>query len=247
MFSWNTFLDKLSNKIIGIVNVTDDSFTGDGILGNTEKINHVYDLAEKKDIQFLDVGCMSTKPNFSSLSTDEEMHRLSSFLEVKNKNFSYSIDSFNPNVINKALNNGFCVVNDVSGARESEVLKAVKDHGAGLIIVHRNVDSLFIHEKMDYKNIINDVKNDLRKQIKHVLANGIRKENIAIDLGLGFGKTMEQSALLLESVGQFVDDYPLIVGYSKKKFTKLLNISDDEILDHCNKAGVSLVRLHLVD
>ena len=100
---------------------------------------------------------------------------------------------------------------------------------------------------MDYKNIINDVKNDLRKQIKHVLANGIRKENIAIDLGLGFGKTMEQSALLLESVGQFVDDYPLIVGYSKKKFTKLLNISDDEILDHCNKAGVSLVRLHLVD
>ena len=190
---------------------------------------------------------MSTKPNFSSLSTDEEMYRLSSFLKVKNKKFSYSIDSFNPKVINKALSNGFCVVNDVSGARESGVLKAVKDHAAGLIIVHRNVDSLFIHEKIDYKNIIKDVKNDLRKQIKHVLASGIRKENIAIDLGLGFGKTMEQSALLLESVGQFVDEYPLVVGYSKKKFTKLLNISDDEVLDHCDKAGVSLVRLHLVD
>ena len=184
MFSWNTFLDKLSNKIIGIVNVTNDSFTGDGILGNTDKINHIYEQAEKKDIQFLDVGCMSTKPNFSSLSTDEEMHRLSSFLNVKNKKFSYSIDSFNPNVINKALSNGFCVVNDVSGARESGVLKAVKDHAAGLIIVHRNVDSLFIHEKIDYKNIIKDVKNDLRKQIKHVLASGIRKENIAIDLSL---------------------------------------------------------------
>ena len=100
---------------------------------------------------------------------------------------------------------------------------------------------------MDYKNIIKDVKNDLRKQIKYVLASGIRKENIAIDLGLGFGKTMEQSAMLLESVGQFVDEYPLVVGYSKKKFTKLLNISEEEILDHCNKEGVSLIRLHLVD
>ena len=118
----------------------------------------------------------------------------------------------------------------------------------------KNLDSLLLQRKkkvqsnsVSVSSIIKDVKNDLRKQIKYVLANGIRKENIAIDLGLGFGKTMEQSALLLESVGQFVDDYPLIVGYSKKKFTKLLNISDDEILDHCNKAGVSLVRLHLVD
>ena len=247
MFSWNSFLKELTNKIIGIVNVTDDSFTGDGILGDTNKINHVYKLAEKKDIQFLDIGCMSTKPNFSSLSTKEEMDRLSSFLEVKNKSFSYSIDSFNPNIINKALKNGFRVVNDVSGARDSEILKAVKAHSAGLIIVHRNTNSKFIHEKMDYKNIIKDVKNDLRKQIKYVLASGIRKENIAIDLGLGFGKTMEQSAMLLESVGQFVDEYPLVVGYSKKKFTKLLNISEEEILDHCNKEGVSLIRLHLVD
>ena len=65
-------------------------------------------------------------------------------------------------------------------------------------------------------------------------------------LGLGIGKTMEQSAILFESIGQFVDEYPLVAGYSKKKFTKLLKSSEDELLNHCNKNAVSLVRLHIV-
>ena len=247
MFSWNSFLESLPNKILGVLNVTDDSFTGDGILGKINTVHQIYESAEKKDIKFLDIGCMSTKPNFSPISTKEEIFRLNSFLEIKNENFNYSIDSFNPVVAKKALENGFSVVNDISGATNSEMLRTVKNYSAGLIIVHRNPNSSFIHDKVEYKNIINNVKNDLRQQIKDVLASGVRKEKIAIDLGLGFGKTMEQSAILLESVGQFVVEYPLVVGYSKKKFTKLLKVSDDELLNHCQKEGVSLVRLHVVD
>ena len=246
MFSWKTFLGELNTNIVGIVNVTDDSFTGDGILEKTHTINQIYQTAIKRDVQFLDIGCISTKPIFSSITTEEEMRRLNSFLEIKNTSFNYSIDTFNPIIARKALENNFCVVNDVSGARNSEMLKVVKDYSAGIIVVHRNPNSSFIHEKVNYQNIIRDVKNDLRKQIKDVLGSGVRKEKIAIDLGLGFGKTMEQSAILFESIGQFVDEYPLVVGYSKKKFTKLLKSSEDELLNHCNKNAVSLVRLHIV-
>ena len=247
MFSWKTFLGELRNNIVGIVNVTNDSFTSDGILGKTQSINKIYKTAEQKDIQFLDIGCQSTKPNFKPISTTEEIKRFNSFLEVKKDIFSFSIDTFNPVIAQKALENSFCVVNDVSGAGNSQMLKIVKDYSAGIIIVHRNPASSFIHEKVNYKNIISDVKNDLRIQIKDVLESGIGKEKIAIDLGLGFGKTMEQSATLLESIGQFVGEYPLVAGYSKKKFTTLLNASDDDLLNHCKKNEVSLVRLHVVD
>ena len=181
MFSWKTFLGELRNNIFGIVNVTNDSFTGDGILGKTESINQIYKKAEQKDIQFLDIGCQSTKPNFRPISTKEEMKRFNSFLEVKKDSFSFSIDTFNPVIAQRALENGFYAVNDVSGAQNSEMLKIVKDYSAGIIIVHRNPASSFIHEKVNYKNIISDVKNDLRIQIKDVLESGIGKEKIAIE------------------------------------------------------------------
>ena len=155
MFSWNSFLESLPNKILGVLNVTDDSFTGDGILGKINTVHQIYESAEKKDIKFLDIGCMSTKPNFSPISTKEEIFRLNSFLEIKNENFNYSIDSFNPVVAKKALENGFSVVNDISGATNSEMLRTVKNYSAGLIIVHRNPNSSFIHDKVEYKNIIN--------------------------------------------------------------------------------------------
>ena len=75
----------------------------------------------------------------------------------------------------------------------------------------------------------------------------MNRDQIAIDVGLGFGKTQEQSATLLESISQFVGDYPLVVGYSRKKFTQLLKTSDEELLNHCQNQGVSLVRLHFID
>ena len=104
-----------------------------------------------------------------------------------------------------------------------------------------------IHEKSDYKDIVRDVKNDLMKQVENILESGVNRDQIAIDVGLGFGKTQEQSATLFESIGQFVGDYPLVVGYSRKKFTQLLKTSDEELLNHCQNQGVSLVRLHFID
>ena len=247
MFSWSNFLGELSNNILGIVNITNDSFTDDGLLNKPEKIPQVYEAASKLDIDFLDIGCVSTKPNFTPVSTEDELKRLNTFMRFKNDNFHYSIDSFNPIVAHEALEKNFLVVNDISGAKEEKMIETVKRHSAGLIVSHRNQNSSSIHEKINYKDVVRDVKKDLRFQVKNILDRGVNKNQVAIDLGLGFAKTQEESAVLLESVGEFVGDYPLVVGYSRKKFTSLLQASEDELLTHCQNQGVSLVRLHFID
>ena len=247
MFSWSDFLGKLSNNILGIVNITNDSFTGDGLLHKSEKIPEIYEAALKLDINFLDIGCVSTKPNFTPISTEDELNRLNTFMRYKNDNYYHSIDSFNPTVAHEALENNFSVVNDISGAKEEKMIETVKRHSSGLIVSHRNQNSLSIHEKINYKDIVKDVKRDLRLQVKNLLNRGVSKNQVAIDLGLGFAKTQEESATLFESIGEFVGEYPLVVGYSRKKFTNLLQASEDELLMHCQNHGVSLVRLHFID
>jgi len=247
LFSWSDFLGKLSNNILGIVNITNDSFTGDGLLHKSEKIPEIYEAALKLDINFLDIGCVSTKPNFTPISTEDELNRLNTFMRYKNDNYYHSIDSFNPKVAHEALKNNFSVVNDISGAKEEKMIETVKRHSSGLIVSHRNQNSLSIHEKINYKDIVKDVKRDLRLQVKNLLNRGVNKNQVAIDLGLGFAKTQEESATLFESIGEFVGEYPLVVGYSRKKFTNLLQASEDELLMHCQNHGVSLVRLHFID
>ena len=138
-------------------------------------------------------------------------------------------------------------MNDISGAKEEKMIETVKRHSAGLIVSHRNQNSSSIHEKINYKDVVRNVKKDLRFQVKNFLDRGVNKNQVAIDLGLGFAKTQEESAVLLESVGEFVGDYPLVVGYSRKKFTSLLQASEDELLTYCQNQGVSLVRLHFID
>jgi len=210
LFSWDKFLKNLSNNLLGIVNITSDSFSGDGLLNKVDTIPKVFESASKRDIKFLDIGCMSTKPNFTMIETEQEVSRLNTFVQSKNDTFHYSIDSFNPIVAEEALKNNFIVVNDVSGSRNENMMDIIKKYSSGLIICHR-------------------------------------KEQIAIDPGLGFGKTQEQSAKLLDSIDQFVGGYPLVVGYSKKKFTKLLKASDQELFTYCEKQGVSLIRTHFID
>ena len=216
MFSWDNFLGKLTNNLLGIVNITNDSFSDDGLLNRQEKIPEVYETASKKGINFVDIGCISTKPNFKSITTEEELLRLNSFLEHKNDNFYHSIDTFNPIIAEEAFQNNFSVVNDVSGVQDQRMITTLRKHSAGLILTHRNNYSSSIHEKSDYKDIVRDVKNDLMKQVENILESGVNRDQIAIDVGLGFGKTQEQSATLFESIGQFVGDYPLVVGYSRK-------------------------------
>ena len=247
MSNWNQVLSSDNSKILGIINLSNDSFTGDGVFDNDEKLNKLLKSAKQKNINFIDVGCASTKPGFVNITTKEEIERLNYFINTNQNKFSFSIDSFNPIVAKHAVENYFEIINDVSGFMDEEMVRIAIESRSKIILVHRHPKSESLHHKMIYKNVVKEVKEHLNSKIKSLISLGVREEQIAIDPGLGFGKNLSDSVDLLLNIKELKDNFPLIVGYSKKKFIKNIQMSNSDLFKHCVDSGVSLVRMHLTN
>ena len=245
MFSWKSFLSDLENPILGIINITPDSFFGDGVLGSTKLLNDKFSLAKEMNIGFLDIGCISTKPNFKNLKKQEELKRFEFFLKNMRKNFKFSIDSNNLEVISKALDAGFSVINDVYGLNNEKIISKAIQSKCGIIVVHRHPSSKNLHEKMEYKDVVKEVNAQLNNQVSKLINLGINESQIAIDPGLGFGKNIEDSAKLLLNIKDLAGELPTVVGYSNKRFLDLISLTKESLLKLCYNSGVSLVRLHI--
>ena len=247
MLSWGQILKDIQEPILGIINITQDSFSGDGVLGNDIMLFKKFEYAKKRNIKILDIGCVSTKPGFQEVSLVEEQDRLYSFLINKSNDFIYSIDTMNSNIAKIAIDNNFSIINDVGGFLSREMIDLAIKTNANIILVHRNQESVTLHEKKQYNDVINQVKDEILIKVSELINLGIKKEQIAIDPGLGFGKEMKDSANILKNIEQFQVGYPLVVGYSNKKFLQFVELSSDEVYKHCKLSGVSLMRLHLND
>ena len=247
MSNWNQVLSSDNSKILGIINLSNDSFTGDGVFDNDEKLNKLLQSAKQKNINFIDVGCASTKPGFVNITTKEEIERLNYFINTNQNKFSFSIDSFNPIVAKHAVENYFEIINDVSGFMDEEMVRIAIESRSKIILVHRHPKSESLHHKMIYKNVVKEVKQHLNLKIKSLLSLGVKEEQIAIDPGLGFGKNLTDSVELLLNIKELKENFPLIVGYSKKKFIKKIPMSNHDLFKYCVDSGVSLVRLHLTN
>ncbi len=245
MSDWNELLDSVNNNVIGIINSNNDSFTGDGIYKNKDNLTRLLASAKNNGIDLIDVGCVSTKPNFKDISQEEEFKRLNFFLDNYDGDFKLSIDTMNKSVAEYSLDNNFEILNDVSGFRNSEMIELAADRNSKIILVHNHPESSHIQEKMEFKNVVQEVKDHLESKIVSLISNGIKENRISIDPGLGFGKTMEDSKVLFENLDAFCFGFPLIVGYSKKKFTEALNLTNSQLYQHCIDSGVALVRLHI--
>tara|TARA_B100001996_G_scaffold295599_1_gene235880 strand:+ start:1633 stop:2331 length:699 start_codon:yes stop_codon:yes gene_type:complete len=230
---------------MGIINVTPDSFFGDGILGSKKLLEERFLKAKEMNLGFLDIGCMSTKPNFKTLGKSDELDRLDFFLNNMSNEFTYSIDSSTLEVVDKAIDSGFSVINDVSGFQNQEIINKAIDSRCGIILVHRHPMSDNIHEKMDYQDIVAEVKYQIDNQISELISLGINESQIAIDPALGFGKKLEDSAMLLMQIEKLVGSFPVVIGYSNKKFTSSPSLSKTNLLNHSYNSGVSLIRLHI--
>jgi dihydropteroate synthase len=229
-FNWGS-----RTYVMGILNVTSDSFSGDGILSK----GHTVDVAIEQARDFLasgadilDVGGESTRPGSAPVNADEEMERVVPIIRALHKNFPetiISIDTYKAQVAEEAIKAGAHIVNDVWGLRADDGLAFVAaKYKTPVILMHNrsNPASVEVREKFgnayvgaEYENLIEDVKRELFECVAIAKNAGIADSLIVLDPGIGFGKTREHNLELINRLDQIrALGYPVLLGTSRKSF-----------------------------
>lgn len=234
--------------IMGILNVTPDSFFDGGryadlpaVLARAEQI-----LQEGADI--LDIGGESTRPGAAKVQSEEEIKRvIPAIKEIKKHypNAVISVDTYHYETALAALREGAQIINDISGLKDLRLADLAAQYGAKLVIMHIKGMPDTMQNFCDYKDIFKEISSFFEQKIALAQEHGVNKENIILDIGLGFAKTREQNWLLLENISRFKDlGFPLLIGASRKSFTdKSLEISL-KCAQMAARQGASYLRVH---
>ncbi len=208
-------------RLMGIVNVTPDSFSDGGLFLRPERaIEHGRRLVDE-GADLLDVGGESTRPGARGVSADEELERVEPVLEgLRDGGAPISIDTSKVAVAEVALDAGAEMVNDVTALRsEPELAALCAERGCGLVLMHMQGTPRTMQEAPRYGDVVDDVKGFLAERIEFATAEGVAEERIWIDPGIGFGKTVEHNLELLRRIGELGElARPIVVGTSRKSF-----------------------------
>ncbi len=220
--------DVPGTKIMGILNLTHNSFSDGGEYENFEQAaTHLIKLVED-GADIVDIGAESTKPFAEAVSVDEQLSKLLPILDFARENnieVPISIDTRSSEVARRCLEAGATAINDVSGLDyDAEMVSVIADFDCPVVIQH----SKGIPETMQinpmYGNLMDEIFLDLNRRIEFALSNGVKKENIIIDPGIGFGKTREHNFEIINRIEELkVFDCPILLGLSRKS---LLNMPD---------------------
>ena len=214
-------IDLSSPKIMGILNLTPDSFS-DGGKFNVEKSALLQaEKMIKEGADFIDIGAQSTRPNAEYLSAEEEIRRIGNMISLIKKEFPealISIDTFYADVVKFGYNEGMDVVNDISGGYFDEnLLPTVAETGLPYILMHSNTSYSTMHEKIHYDDITMSVNYYFSEKINQLQKLGIY--DIILDPGFGFGKTVEDQYKMIDEIEHIgFGKYPLLIGISRKSF-----------------------------
>ena len=219
--------------VMGILNVTPDSFSdGDLYLSREAAVAHGEEMiSEGADI--IDVGGESTRPGGEPVSAEEEIQRVVPVIEELTKRTAtpVSIDTTKSEVARAALDAGAAIVNDISGLRfDFYVADAAARAGAGLILMHSRGTPASLHRLPPVADIIAEVINGLRGSVHLAERRGMKRESIVIDPGIGFGKSQEQNLELIAKLDQLIaafPDLPVLVGTSRKSFIGRILVDND--------------------
>jgi dihydropteroate synthase len=216
---------------MGILNLTSDSFSGDGLLGDVDKAVARAREFVSQGADVIDVGGESTRPGSEPLPADEEMRRVLPTLErlVGEIDVPISIDTYKAEVAEEALSAGASMVNDVWGLRMDPGMAAlVAKWQVPVIIMHnrsRPKDAIQTERLggrylgVEYRDLMADIIRELRESIRLALKAGVDRDQIIVDPGIGFGKTVEQNLELLSNLAELkVLGHPILVGPSRKSF-----------------------------
>lgn len=250
--------------VMGIVNVTPDSFSGDGAPDREAAMRQGIQM-QNDGAHVLDIGGESTRPGSSPVSLEEELARVIPVIErlAHTVTIPISIDTYKAEVARQALAAGATMVNDVWGGQmEPEILKVAAEADAYIVLMHnRSKPKDAVQEAalgaryvgVDYADLIGEITAALRTRIDAALGAGIKRERIIIDPGIGFGKTVEQNLELVRRLDEIKAlGYPLLVGPSRKSFVGYtLDLPVEERLEGtlaaltlCIDRGADIVRVH---
>jgi len=208
-------------QLVGVLNVTPDSFSDGGLFLKPEAAISQAKKLFAEGAAMVDVGAESTRPGSAGgISTDEEWRRLEPVLKQLLMLYpgKISVDTHHPETVEKVLALGDAIINDVTGMNNPAMVEVVASHKAGCIISHlpAYADIYSVHEGKLMDNVEQVVK-DLLGKAEILQAKGLKKQQIILDPGIGFGKTQALNEKLLK-FAQYVPDYKVMIGYSKKRF-----------------------------
>ncbi|MFY4794901.1 dihydropteroate synthase [Aliarcobacter butzleri] len=242
-------------KIMGVLNANEDSFFKNSRFDNSEACLKIEKMIED-GANIIDIGAVSSRPGSLPVSENIELDRLKDIVQTiyQNKYYEkvdFSIDSFSPKVIEYVLNHGFKIVNDITGLQNDEVCKLVSKYNAQAVIMHMQNNQTNMQEAPFYEDVIVEIDDFFTKRLEKVKSFGVK--DIVLDVGIGFGKTLEHNLLLLKNLEHFKHfGYELLIGASRKSMID--KITPTEILDRLPgtlaihlesiRNGASIIRCH---
>lgn len=254
-------LRPVNSRVMGILNLTPDSFSGDGfyrLTGGKEQQSAIIDYAEKivqQGADIIDIGAESSRPGAKPVALKKELSRVIPVIKAlaKRIRIPMSVDTYKPEVAYRALDSGAKIINDITGLRNPKMAKAAAKFNAAVVIMHMKGAPRTMQNNPSYTSLIDELIGYFTKAIDNALFYGIRREKIIIDPGIGFGKTVEHNLCLLKRLSEFkILGCPILVGPSRKSFIgKILNNTAEERLSGtiascvlAVKNGANIVRVH---
>jgi dihydropteroate synthase len=243
--------------VMGIVNVTPDSFSDGGMFEDAETaVKHGLRLLDE-GADVLDVGGESTRPGSVPVGVEDELTRVLPVIEGLRRGAPealLSVDTRKAAVASEALAAGADVVNDIGAGTDPDMFDVVATAGAGMVLMHMQGEPKHMQADPRYDDVVAEVRGFLTNRLEMAVAAGIGRDRLCVDPGIGFGKNLEHNLALLRAIGSFRElGVPVLAGVSRKRFIGELSGTDDPAgrLDGsvaaavwCTSQGVEMVRVH---
>ncbi|MCH3882869.1 dihydropteroate synthase [Tenacibaculum aquimarinum] len=250
-----TLIDLSSPKVMGILNITPDSFFDGGKYKNESDILSQTEKMLSEDATFIDIGAYSSRPGAKHISEEEELQRIVPVIELLVKNFPeiiISVDTFRSKVAQETINSGAAIINDISdGKMDDNMFATVAKLQVPYILMHMLGTPKTMQNNPEYKDVTKEVISFFAEQIN--ILHQLKVNDIILDVGFGFGKTIEHNFELLKNLSLFKSlDAPMLAGVSRKSMLyKTLDTTAQEALNATTSAntiallnGAKILRVH---
>jgi dihydropteroate synthase len=209
--------------VVGILNVTPDSFSDGGVFLDPEAAADHATAMLDEGAGILDVGGESTRPGSDPVSQEEEIQRVFPVIErilSVRPEAMISVDTYRSGTASAALEAGASLVNDVTALRgDSRMASVIQEAACPVILMHMQGEPKTMQKEPNYEDVVREVRDFLAERAEHAVAAGVRPENVIVDPGIGFGKNLEHNLALLRNLDAIVDlGFPVLIGASRKSF-----------------------------